>query len=235
MSESQNNQNQICTDIEKRIDAKIAKIRWNRNVTVLMSILFLVTFCGYFSLLSIEMSSLTQPEDVANIISVQVFDFLLNVIGKYGVQVVSLAPEVAESATKDFISRIPQFREEVQVNLVAYMEDLFSSLENVLDRFFEIIYRRHRNDIKVFLTTIQTPQGQKGFEDFLVNIISAPLSGEKAKLELASIEELLSILNLKLHRLVNEKTLIDEEKVEREVLFSVKEFFDRKSKEAVQY
>ncbi|MBF0544740.1 MAG: hypothetical protein HQM08_09920 [Candidatus Riflebacteria bacterium] len=225
---SENNNKNVSIDLEARIDEKIKRIRRNRNITILLAILFLVTFCGYFSLLTAEMTTLAEPEDVANIISVQVFDFLLSVVETYGKQAISIAPDFANGTVKDLVSRIPSFRNEVQIHIISWAEEILDSMEEVLDRFVNLVYHHHKSDISIFLKTIQTREGKKGFEDFLVNMIATPLATDQAKLELNNISEFISIMDKKIKRIANDHDLSEEEKVEREILFSSKELFERK-------
>jgi len=140
---------------------------------------------------------------------------------------VRLAPQYSKEFLDTAITNVCALRKEAKDYLVNWFEEKFDAIESLLDSLFDYAYKENITDLKALIGNIELPQGKKNFEEFLTNVISAPLANAPVQSDLESLEQTILAFQQKVSKLASGTNLNDEESLERELMFALCEFWSR--------
>ncbi len=220
----------LADQIEKNVDEQTERINTEKRRVLRVGLALILFIFIYFSYLGHVIRKEVKPDEVAKIISANLTELVSNISKEYGENLLRIAPQYVKELFDTGFLHIMSIRPEGKSIVINWIEERFDATEALLDNLFDYAYAEHVQDLKHLIQNIDLPQGKQNFEEFLTNLISSSISPVAHQNDLEGMLQTLITIHEKINRLASGTDLSPEEKNERELMFSFREFWDRLSK-----
>lgn len=222
--------NELIDKLEGRLDEQIASAKKSRTVTIVIVGILMIALCIYLTVLTNQIQSLLQPQDVSMMVTDQIRTKIPAVRRMVAAEIKQQAPAALDKAVEDFLAQVPQARKDVVLLVDKLVEEQVRAINRDVDKGFDEALAKHGPEIRGLIKELNTPDGPKRFEDFVYDTLSEQLKHPELKHDIEGYGLILVRMSNRLSALFAATELSTAQRLEKEFIQTLREISNRTPK-----
>ncbi len=215
-------------ELEKKINETISHRRTMTRVVLIGGILFALFIAGYLSFFHSLVLDVLEPKNLMSLLGGEARDMLPRAKLEFQNNLKAMAPRLAKEARLLAMQRIPEVRVLLEKEFINSANQYIGQLENEVDSIVRQGIDKHRDQYAKFIAAPDDPKAEEEFRDAIRAILDGYLNDPLLKSDLESYTKVLNGLRDKLIHLRDSKELTEQERIELDLILSVRELARRK-------
>jgi hypothetical protein len=217
----------VAARLEQNLDTQISRLRREVRWISLIGTVLLICLVAYFTYVVGIVQREMRPKDLAQVTGAFASEFLVQTLQEYSGRLIQSAPMQTAALLDHFLLQTLGLVKDGRFFIIGWIEERLGDIESMVTRVTDTAYSEHVPDLQLLVQDIKSTQGQKAFEEYFTTLLTAPLASESVRIDIESLDLTLQAMKEHLDRLVRQEGLPAEEEVERELLLTTREFWER--------
>jgi len=216
--------------LEQRVARDLARRRKANTTTVIGGAVLFILILGYFTWIHSLISEVARPESVAANASELLKGQLPDVMASLQTELKEIAPKVVAEVRLQSVQAMPDIRKWMESEAVSKAEPYVVALEKEMGTVIQQGIVSDREAFDAFVKDPENPEAQKRFREVVHKSVKSYFDDPMVQADLKSYAEVLKAYDIKLKRLRDGSDLSPDEKLERDLILSVRELARRSEK-----